>query len=148
MRYVVGWLGIGLCGALTLAGCSGSSSATAPPDVRTARDRQGSRQRGPDQHIERCLPTGFSSSLGTEPVSLVVAAGQSVTLLLSGAARDDPTQPDGMCRAAEEETPSRWGGTIGSVVLQFPNLGDPGPNNIPSVYGCHGAIGVAALLGT
>lgn len=202
MRIVIGWLGIGLCGALTLAGCSGSSSPQAPPRNPTSSAPSTS---GPVELAQLCatrdisvrllggqLATGkdlvsagltntssvacllsgrlhfaayfasgrrdhnafvaadpgFASSLGSEPVNLVVAAGRSVTIVFSGAQRDDPAQPDGMCRAADEETPSRLVVTIGSLTLQIRNLGDPGPNNIPSVYGCHGAIGVAALLGT
>ena len=59
---------------------------------------------------------------------------------LAGAERDDPSQPDGECRPAEELTPTSLVLTIGSVTLRTSNDDEGSLMRHPSIYGCHGTV--------
>jgi hypothetical protein len=60
--------------------------------------------------------------------------------ILAGVERDDPAQPDGVCRAADEVAPSRLVLTIGTLALETPNDDKGNPMRNPWIYGCHGKV--------
>jgi hypothetical protein len=75
------------------------------------------------------------ASEGADPTTYLVA-------FLDGPERDDPTQPNGLCRLQDELTPATLELSIGDVTLVVPNQ-DPaatGPGEIHAVYGCHGRV--------
>jgi hypothetical protein len=58
---------------------------------------------------------------------------------LMGPERDDPTQPNALCRPRDEGTPATLVLTIGSISLRVTNH-DAGSAQITAVYGCHGSV--------
>lgn len=69
---------------------------------------------------------------GADPTQYLVA-------FLDGPERDDPTQPNGMCRAQDELTPTIFELSIGDVTLRVLNQ-DPAAPQVHAVYGCHGRV--------
>ena len=56
-----------------------------------------------------------------------------------GPERDDPTQPNGLCRAIDKLSPATLTLTIGSTPITVKNA-DPASATNKSIYGCHGRI--------
>jgi hypothetical protein len=69
---------------------------------------------------------------GTEPARYLVA-------YLMGPERDDPAQPNGICRAQDEMAPATFELSIGTVTLVVRNQDPAAPQN-HAVYGCHGRV--------
>ena len=59
--------------------------------------------------------------------------------LMMGFERDDPDQPDALCRSQDEGTPALLVLGVGSVTMRTANE-DPGSGRITSIYGCHGRV--------
>ncbi len=80
---------------------------------------------------------------GADPSRYLVA-------LLMGPERDDPAQPDGLCRAQDELTPATLVLSIGRVTLRIRNLDAASPARLGisrAVYGCHGRVLLEDLTG-
>jgi hypothetical protein len=66
--------------------------------------------------------------------------------LLMGPERDDPSQPDALCRSQDEGTPAALVLAVGSVTIRTTNK-DPGSAQNTSIYGCHGRVLLEDLQG-
>ena len=67
-----------------------------------------------------------------------------------GPERDDPMQPDGLCRSQDELTPAVLVLSIGRVTLRIRNqdLASPAIRGISrAVHGCHGRVLLEGLAG-
>lgn len=62
---------------------------------------------------------------------------------LLGFFRDDGSQPDGLCRQADEVRPARLRLAVGSLRWNLRNQELNAPQNRHGVYGCHGNIGLS-----
>lgn len=73
-----------------------------------------------------------------------------LTALVMGPERDDPAQPDGLCRSLDELTPATLVLSIGRVTLRIRNQdpASPATRGISrAVYGCHGQVLLEDLAG-
>jgi hypothetical protein len=69
-----------------------------------------------------------------------------LVVYLMGTERDDPAQPNGLCRRQDEGTPATLVLSIGSVTVRTANS-DPGSVQVTGVYGCHGRVLLEDLQG-
>jgi hypothetical protein len=69
---------------------------------------------------------------GQDPAGYLVAG-------LMGPERDDPAQPNALCRPRDEGTPASLELSIGSITVQVTNKDSGSPQNT-SIYGCHGTV--------
>lgn len=81
------------------------------------------------------LPANTPAPVTGQPL----AAGQYLTAIVFGYERDDPNQPNGLCRTQDEITPATLTLGIGQLEFQVTNH-DPGPADVKAAYGCHGKI--------
>jgi hypothetical protein len=107
---------------------------------------------GLDSH-GRIVSSGACPASGTADVGTTCAAGVSLVthtpseapfgVLFRGYERDDPHQPNGLCRPQDEVMPTTLRLTVGTLVLYVRNY-DPAASIRPfdkkGVYGCHGGI--------
>ena len=80
---------------------------------------------------------------GADPSRYLVAT-------LMGPQRDDPAQPDGLCRPRDELIPATLVLSIGRVALRIRNLDPASPASLGisrAVYGCHGRVLLEDLTG-
>jgi hypothetical protein len=91
-----------------------------------------------------------TSRAGTTLITLTLAAGMTFDHLaadptgyavarLFAPERDDPTQPDGLCRSQDEVTPAVFVLSLGTVSLRVPDAG-PASLGVKALYGCHGRV--------
>ena len=84
------------------------------------------------------------------PVDVVLAAhtpayrdgadrSHYLTAELMGPERDDPAQPNGMCRTQDKIAPDTLVLTVGAFTFRVPNS-DPDSLQALQVYGCHGQV--------
>jgi len=73
------------------------------------------------------------------PPSVAVTPGAYLVMSLTGAYRDDPTAPNGLCSATNEITPARLVLSVGSISVSVTNY-DAAGGHFPSMMGCHGKI--------
>jgi hypothetical protein len=66
--------------------------------------------------------------------------------LLMGPERDDPSQPNALCRPQDEGTPAVLVLSLGSVTIRATNEDRESPQNT-SVYGCHGRVLLEGIEG-
>lgn len=64
---------------------------------------------------------------------------------LMGFERDDPRQPNGLCRTEDEQTPATLTLTVGTALLNVRNLAANA--QAKAVYGCHGRVLLEDLTG-
>lgn len=64
---------------------------------------------------------------------------------LMGPERDDPTQPNALCRPRDEGTPASLELSIGSITVHVTNKDSSSPQN-SSIYGCHGRVLLVDVL--
>ena len=76
---------------------------------------------------------------GKDPAGYLVAG-------LMGPERDDPAQPNALCRPQDEGTPASLELSIGSVAVHVTNKDSGSPQNT-GIYGCHGTVLLLDLLG-
>jgi hypothetical protein len=69
---------------------------------------------------------------GADPSAYLIA-------FLMGPERDDPTQPDALCRTQDKLSPATLVLSIGTVTVRVAN-NDPGAVQNTTVYGCHGRV--------
>lgn len=69
---------------------------------------------------------------GADPSAYLIA-------FLMGPERDDPTQPDALCRTQDTLSPATLVLSIGTVTVRVAN-NDPGAVQNTTVYGCHGRV--------
>lgn len=69
-----------------------------------------------------------------------------VVVSLMGPERDDPTRPNGGCRAQDEAHPATLRVHIGQVTIGA-NNNDAMAAQVSSIYGCHGAILLEGVAG-
>jgi hypothetical protein len=122
---------------------SGSSPCQLDGKVRfTALYANGGRDPGarlnrPLPPLRVVLPAAMTRPAEQADTSAYVAAQ------LMGPERDDPQQPNGLCRTGNEAAPATLQLSIGGLTLRVTNL-DPGtpvgPGNSRAVYGCHGQV--------
>jgi hypothetical protein len=93
-------------------------------------------------------PASGKAEVGTtcaSDVSLVThtPSGETFRALFQGFERDDPHQPNGLCRPQDELMPTTLRLTVGTLVLYVRNY-DPAASIRPfdkkGVYGCHAGI--------
>jgi len=98
----------------------------------------------PPSHLAVTLPARMiRPHEGADPSGYLVAT-------LMGFERDDPAQPDGLCRSRDERTPAVLVLSIGRATLRVSNqdLAAPATRGISrAVYGCHGRILLEDLAG-
>ncbi len=63
-----------------------------------------------------------------------------LTAELMGPERDDPHQPNGLCRARDERAPAVLRVQIGSIVLRVRNHDRHSLASMDHLYGCHGQV--------
>jgi hypothetical protein len=84
------------------------------------------------------------------PVNLVLPANMHpfqdgadptgyLTAYLMGPERDDPSQPDGLCRQQDKLAPAILVLELGNLTFRVTNS-DPSSDQVKNVYGCHGRI--------
>jgi hypothetical protein len=67
------------------------------------------------------------------------ADGSGYTIAgLMGPERDDPAQPNGVCRSQDELTPDTLELTLGTMSLRAPN--HDANSDVKAIYGCHGRV--------
>lgn len=69
--------------------------------------------------------------------------GEYLVATLFGGERDDPSQPNGLCRAQDEVAPARLRLTLGALSFTVTNH-DPG-GDFHAAYGCHGAVTLVSV---
>jgi hypothetical protein len=80
---------------------------------------------------------------GADPSGYLVAT-------LMAPERDDPAQPDGLCRPRDEMPPAAFVLSIGRETLRIRNLDPASPASLGrsrAVYGCHGEVLLEDLTG-
>ena len=65
--------------------------------------------------------------------------GRYLVALLMGPERDDPGQPDALCRAQDKLAPATLVLRIGAAAFRVANI-DAGSIQVRAVYGCHGQV--------
>lgn len=86
-------------------------------------------------------PTTLPPNMPT-PRNNADPSGYTVALLM-GPERDDPAQPDGLCRS--ELAPFTLQLTLGTVSLRVRNQATN--SNVKAVYGCHGRVLLEGVIG-
>jgi hypothetical protein len=89
---------------------------------------------GPVRPVAGMLPGGASAPTSSNPTAFTY-----LVAYLMGPERDDPTQPNGLCRAIDKLSPATLTLTIGSTPITVKNA-DPASATNKSIYGCHGRI--------
>ncbi len=85
------------------------------------------------QHLSITLPARMlRPGEGADTARYLVA-------YLMGAERDDPAQPNGVCRRQDELTPAALELSIGRITLRIRNQ-DQASRQSTAVYGCHGQV--------
>jgi hypothetical protein len=64
---------------------------------------------------------------------------------LMGSERDDPTQPNGLCRPQDEQTPATLALSLGTASLEVRNYAAGSP--VKAIYGCHGRVLLEGVTG-
>jgi hypothetical protein len=65
---------------------------------------------------------------------------------LMGPERDDPAQPNALCRPQDEGTPAGLELSVGSLTFRVSNKDPDSPQNI-SIFGCHGQVLLVGVWG-
>jgi hypothetical protein len=65
---------------------------------------------------------------------------------LMGPERDDPAQPNWLCRPQDEGTPTSLELSIGALAVHVPNKDSGSPQNT-SIFGCHGQVLLVDVAG-
>jgi hypothetical protein len=86
---------------------------------------------GPVRPVVVMLPGGASAPTSSNPTAFTYPVAY-----LMGPERDDPTQPNGVCRAIDKLSPATLTLTIGSTPITVKNA-DPASATNKSIYGCH-----------
>jgi hypothetical protein len=89
---------------------------------------------GPVHPVAVTLP-----GAGSVPTNSNPTASTYLMAYLMGPERDDPTQPNGLCRAIDKLSPATLTLTIGSTPITVTNA-DPASATNKSIYGCHARI--------
>jgi hypothetical protein len=115
------------------AGCLLQGAVTATPLDRRGRQIRGRPWTSTARaHGVYLSPRGVVTTGAQRP-----PAGDSwVALILSGNERADPSQPNGLCRPADEITPHYWRITVVGHPYLVRNLARDGAD-VPRLYGCH-----------
>jgi hypothetical protein len=104
-----------------------------------SRDRQAT--------VNHRITAKFSTLPGETPVPRDGQEGAGYLVAgLMGPERDDPTQPNALCRPRDEGTPASLELSIGSITVQVANKDSSSPQNT-SIFGCHGQVLLVDVLG-
>ena len=74
-----------------------------------------------------------------------LSQGSYLQALLTAPERDDPGQPDGLCRTRDKLTPKVLRLTIKAIALDVPNHDPHADGRLRSLYGCHGRMTLTGI---